>query len=79
MYERDDSAAKRFIHLIDALYDHNVKLLATAFGMPAELYQGKRMAFAFARTISRLTEMGTEQYLRLAHNPTGTTRTLMSG
>lgn len=78
MKESDDSAAKRFIHFIDALYDHNVKLLATAFAMPAGLYQGKRMAFAFDRTISRLTEMGSEQYLKLAHNPTGTTRTLMS-
>lgn len=74
--EHDDAAAKRFIHFIDAVYDHNVKFLATSTAVPSELYRGRRMGFAFDRTISRLTEMGTEQYLKLAHNPTGTIRTL---
>ncbi|MCK4864893.1 MAG: AFG1 family ATPase [Gammaproteobacteria bacterium] len=74
--EKDDAAAKRFIHFIDAIYDHNVKLLASANAKPGELYRGSRMKFAFDRTISRLTEMGTEHYLKLAHNPTGTVRTL---
>lgn len=74
--EKDDAAAKRFVHFIDAVYDHNVKLLVTAVATPDSLYLGQRMKFAFDRTISRLTEMGTEQYLRLAHNPTGTVRTL---
>lgn len=74
--EKDDAAAKRFIHFIDAIYDHNVKLLASAVAVPNALYQGKRMEFAFDRTISRLTEMGTKSYLKLAHNPTGTVRTL---
>ena len=76
--EKDDAAAKRFIHFIDAIYDHNVKLLASSMAIPGELYHGRRMTFAFERTISRLTEMGTEQYLKLAHNPTGTIRTLDS-
>jgi len=76
MYEKDDAAAKRFIHFIDAVYDHNVKLLASAAAQPDALYQGKRLQFAFARTVSRLTEMGTQHYLKLAHNPTGTIRTL---
>jgi len=74
--EKDDAAAKRFIHFIDAIYDHNVKLLATASAEVGKLYHGRRMKFAFDRTISRLTEMGTEKYLKLAHNPTGTIRTL---
>lgn len=74
--EQDDAAAKRFVHFIDAVYDHNVKLLATSADEPTALYRGKRMKFAFDRTISRLTEMGTERYLKLAHNPTGTIRTL---
>lgn len=74
--EQDDAAAKRFVHFIDAIYDHNVKFLASADSIPKELYHGRRMKFAFERTISRLTEMGTEQYLRLAHNPTGTIRIL---
>ena len=78
LHEKDDAAAKRFVHFIDAIYDHNVKFLATATAIPAELYHGRRMTFAFDRTISRLTEMGTEQYLKLAHNPTGTIRTLDS-
>ena len=73
--EQDDAAAKRFVHFIDAIYDHNVKLLAYATAAPSSLYHGKRMKFAFDRTISRLAEMGTEQYLKLAHNPTGTVRT----
>lgn len=75
-HEQDDAAAKRFVHFIDAVYDHNVKFLATSTDEPKALYRGKRMTFAFDRTISRLTEMGTEQYLKLAHNPTGTIRTL---
>jgi cell division protein ZapE len=74
--EQDDAAAKRFVHFIDAVYDHNVKLLASTAAVPEMLYQGIRMKFAFDRTISRLTEMGTENYLKLAHNPTGTIRTL---
>lgn len=78
MNEQDDAAVKRFVHLIDAIYDHNVKFLATATAEPEKLYRGKRMKFAFDRTISRLTEMGTEQYLRLSHNPTGTVRTASS-
>ena len=76
LFEKDDAAAKRFIHFVDAIYDHNVKLLASSAAIPANLYQGKRLKFAFERTISRLTEMGTEHYLKLAHNPTGTIRTL---
>lgn len=76
--EKDDAAAKRFVHFIDAVYDHNVKFLATSVAVPSELYHGRRMAFAFDRTVSRLTEMGTELYLKLAHNPTGTIRTLSS-
>lgn len=75
MDEDDDATAKRFVHFIDAVYDHNVKFLATAETIPQDLYKGQRMHFAFARTISRLVEMGTENYLKLPHNPTGTIRT----
>lgn len=76
MHESDDAAAKRFVHLIDAVYDHNVKLLATAESLPAQLYTGQRVKFAFDRTISRLTEMSTDNYLKLRHNPGGTVRTV---
>jgi len=76
MHDDQDAAAKRFVHLIDALYDHNVKLLVTANARAQDLYTGQRMHFAFDRTISRLVEMGTEKYLKLSHNPLGTVRTV---
>jgi len=76
MHDDQDAAAKRFVHLIDALYDHNVKLLITANASAQDLYTGQRMHFAFDRTISRLVEMGTEKYLKLSHNPLGTVRTV---
>lgn len=71
MDESYDSAAKRFIHLIDALYDHNVKLICSAEVDAGQLYKGERLAFAFERTVSRLTEMQTKNYLALPHIVTG--------
>lgn len=67
MNEGHDDVAKRFIHLVDALYDHHVKLVAVAEQQPAKLYTGKRLSFAFQRTISRLAEMGSHHYLALSH------------
>jgi len=62
-----DEAARRFIHLIDALYDHGVKLLATADAAPDRLYEGARLEKAFRRTASRLTEMSSKYYLSCPH------------
>jgi cell division protein ZapE len=67
MGEDLDEAARRFIHLIDALYDHGVKLLATAFAPPDGLYQGTRLEKAFRRTASRLMEMSSKHYLSCPH------------
>ena len=65
---RDDEA-RRFISLVDEFYDRGVKLVVTADAPPAELYQGERLAFEFARTASRLAEMQTHAYLERPHRP----------
>jgi cell division protein ZapE len=67
MSDAEDSEAKRFMHLIDALYDHRVKLIVTAQAEANNLYHGSRMQNDFKRTISRLIEMGSHDYLALAH------------
>ncbi len=64
-----DDKARRFIYLIDALYDSNVKLVILAEALPQTLYQGEMLKFAFHRTSSRLIEMRSRHYLQHAHNP----------
>lgn len=59
--------AARFVTLIDALYEHKVKLLASADAAPAELYQKGDGAFEFERTVSRLIEMQSDDYLARGH------------
>jgi len=63
------NAAKRFISLIDTLYDNAVKLMASAEADPVSLYLATdgNEAMEFKRTSSRLIEMSSESYLALPH------------
>ncbi len=65
--ERD--AAKRFITLIDALYEHNVHFICSAAAPPESLYPSGEGAFEFRRTASRLMEMQSPDYLAQQHLP----------
>ena len=69
MDEYSDDQARRFIYLIDELYDRNVKLIASAVDAPQHLYHGDMLKFAFNRTSSRLIEMRSHQYLSRPHKP----------
>ena len=69
MDEHFDDKARRFIYLIDELYDRNVTLFASAADSPEKLYQGDMLEFAFRRTSSRLIEMRSHQYLSQSHKP----------
>jgi cell division protein ZapE len=63
--QRDE--ARRFVLLIDTLYDEGVKLICSATAEPRELYVTGDGVDAFRRTVSRLHEMQSEDYLRRGH------------
>ena len=67
MDARSDDAARRFVTLVDELYDRHVNLVCTADAPPPALYAGERLAAAFERTSSRLIEMRSAEYLELEH------------
>ncbi len=60
-------AARRFLNLLDVLYDHKVKLIMSAEAEAENLYAGKFLAFEFDRAVSRLIEMQSEEYLAYKH------------
>lgn len=64
--KEERNEAKRFVTLIDTLYDHRIKLIATAETPPEGIYTQGDGNFEFARTVSRLTEMQSDAYWALA-------------
>ncbi len=73
--------AKRFIILIDTFYEAHVKLFASAAAAPDQLFEAEdgREAFEFQRTVSRLNEMQSAEYLALPHGRGGALRSGTEG
>ncbi|UCV16588.1 cell division protein ZapE [Quatrionicoccus australiensis] len=67
MTQHQASEARRFTWLVDVFYDHRVKLIATADCAPEALYTEGTQSSEFFRTVSRLTEMHSREYLTLPH------------
>lgn len=64
-----ENQARRFLNLVDAFYDHKVKLIISAAAPITEIYQGKQLTFEFQRVFSRLQEMQSHAYLAREHLP----------
>lgn len=63
----EEDTARRFIAFIDECYDRNVKVIFLSNPLPNEIYTGTRLADKFQRTLSRLTEMQSNDYLQGRH------------
>ncbi|WP_404326074.1 AFG1 family ATPase [Cobetia sp. UIB-001] len=64
-----DDQVRRFINMVDEFYDRGVKLLMSAATPVEDLYTGGNLDFEFQRTLSRLQEMQSREYLALPHKP----------
>ena len=67
--EHTESQARRFINLVDEFYDRCVKLVISAEQPVESLYAGRHLRFEFERTVSRLQEMQSREYLAREHRP----------
>ncbi|MCP9268093.1 cell division protein ZapE [Xenorhabdus sp. XENO-1] len=65
----DESAARRFLALVDEFYERHVKLIINAEVPMERIYQGELLTFEYRRCLSRLQEMQSEEYLKLPHLP----------
>ncbi len=68
----DDDAVRRFMHLVDVLYDQRAKLVVSACCPPEAVYRGQRLAEPFQRTVSRLLEMQSDHWWGQAHGRSAT-------
>jgi cell division protein ZapE len=75
MPPRMASEARRFTWLIDVLYDRRVKLIMSAAVPPEALYSEGPLSHEFPRTVSRLTEMQSAEFLGLQHRMVDTSLT----
>src|SRR3546814_18106671 len=73
--EHNRNEAKRFMTLIDVLYEHKVNLVMAAEAPPHELYPEGRHAFKFERTVSRLMAMQSNAYPDAPHRAATPDRT----
>ncbi len=64
-----ENQARRFVNLVDEFYDRSVKLIVSAAAPLHELYTGQKLKFEFQRTVSRLQEMQSHEYLERPHVP----------
>jgi cell division protein ZapE len=69
MTSAKDDMARRFVNLVDEFYDRNVKLILSAEVELKDLYTGGRLEFEFQRTLSRLLEMQSHEFLSRPHKP----------
>ena len=69
MHAPDDDMMRRFINLIDEFYDRSVNLIIAAEAPMDKIYQGTKLTFEYKRTLSRLQEMQSKEYLASEHCP----------
>ncbi|MFC0179668.1 cell division protein ZapE [Thorsellia kenyensis] len=69
MSRQDESAARRFIGVIDEFYERKVKLILSSVAPIDTIYQGELLRFEFKRCLSRLQEMQSHEYLAIPHIP----------